>query len=332
MKKKVNGSYFPVRALGLMIVMVALGSAATVGAQTTVPHSFSADTTAMASEVNANFQALADAIDNIPAGATGATGETGATGATGAAGSPDTADQVRGKFFSGSTCTDPNNPNDIMVKVGPICMDKYEASVWTAADGTGTQYGASASEGLSPPVDDYPGTFPDNGNWTSPLYAVSKAGVSPSGAITWFQAQQACANNGKRLPTNAEWQMAAAGTPDPGATDDASTECVVSGTNGGPFNTGARSACVSNWSVNDMIGNLWEWAAEWVPLSTAFPNWGAFSGDFMGLAGASTTDTIPGALQRGGSWHDADSSGIYAIHGTAGPTGSLGHNGFRCVR
>src|SRR5256885_10575002 len=30
---------------------------------------------------------------------------------------------------------------------------------------------------------------------------------------TYFQAQQALANSGKRLPTNAEWQAAVAGTP-----------------------------------------------------------------------------------------------------------------------
>ena len=33
-------------------------------------------------------------------------------------------------------------PGD-MVRAGPVCLDKYEASVWDSGAGTGTQYGAS---------------------------------------------------------------------------------------------------------------------------------------------------------------------------------------------
>ncbi|MGH8558173.1 MAG: SUMF1/EgtB/PvdO family nonheme iron enzyme, partial [Methylococcales bacterium] len=85
-----------------------------------------------------------------------------------------------------------------MVKVGSLCVDAYEASVWNTPAG-GTRFGAAA--------DDYP--CADNGNdCTGAIYARSEAGETPSGKITWFQAQQACVNAGKRLPTNAEWQMA----------------------------------------------------------------------------------------------------------------------------
>jgi len=76
---------------------------------------------------------------------------------------------------------------------GPLCMDMYEASVWSGPDCTGTQYGANG--------DDYPATFPDLGNHPidGALYACSRAGVMPSRYITWFQASQACINSGKRL-------------------------------------------------------------------------------------------------------------------------------------
>ena len=99
---------------------------------------------------------------------------------------------------------------DQMVKVGNFWIDRYEISLWENVNCTGTQYGASG--------DDYPGTFPDNGNWTSELYACSIAGVTPSRYVTWFQAQQSCEAAGKDLCTNAEWQAAAAGTSDPGGT------------------------------------------------------------------------------------------------------------------
>ena len=103
-------------------------------------------------------------------------------------------------------------PSD-MVSVGGFCIDKYEASVWDSPTGT-TQYGVG--------VDDYPCS--DNGQNCTNIYARSVAGVLPSAWITWFQAQQACHNVGKRLPTNAEWQQAVAGTPDPGP-DNGTTDC-----------------------------------------------------------------------------------------------------------
>ena len=68
----------------LFVVLVAftLGSVA----DTQVPHFFTDGTPAKASEVNANFDKLEDAIDNIPDGATGADGATGPAGADGADG------------------------------------------------------------------------------------------------------------------------------------------------------------------------------------------------------------------------------------------------------
>ena len=82
--------------------------------------------------------------------------------------------------------------------------------------GGATQLGTSG--------DDYAPCADSGQNCTDDIYAVSLPGVTPSAFITWFQAQQACTNAGKRLPTNAEWQAAVAGTPDPGP-DDGTTDC-----------------------------------------------------------------------------------------------------------
>ena len=206
-----------------------------------------------------------------------------------------------------------------MVKVGPTCIDRYENSVWSSPNG-GTQYGVSSA--------DYP-CLANGNDCKGKIYARSVAGVTPSRSITWFQAQQALANSGKRLPTNAEWQQAAAGTPDPGASpgvQDCNTNSV------GPVATGSRANCVSAWGVHDMVGNLYQWVADWVPASTACPGWGSFSDDVMCLSGASTTAQGPGALVRGSLFTDAASAGVFAVIGNFKPSLALNSIGFRGAR
>jgi len=105
--------------------------------------------------------------------------------------------------------------------------------------------------------DDYP--CGGDGNDCDEIFAVSIPGVTPSAFMTWFQAQQAATNSGKRLLTNGEWQAAAAGTPDPG-TDNGTTDCNILNTFA-VSDTGSRSNCVSRFGVFDMVGNLQEWVA-----------------------------------------------------------------------
>jgi MYXO-CTERM domain-containing protein len=80
-----------------------------------------------------------------------------------------------------------------------------------------------------------------------------------------------------------------------------------------------------------MVGNVAEWVADWVPLSTVCPGWGQISDDFMCLAGASTTEAGPGALVRGGGFLGGSSNGPLAVLGTVSPVDSDDFVGFRCV-
>lgn len=300
---------FTMLEVAMLLVIVTVGGGNYAQAATAVPYVFPGglDGTSRWGQVNEDFSVLGHAIDTIsltpgpqgPQGPAGPVGPSGATGPQGPAGSPDTADQVRDKFYTGISCAG-NSANDIMVKVGPLCVDKYEASIWQNADGTGTPYGVFGGVYGQTVYPTYgPAIFPADGNWTTPLYAVSKPGVLPSSDVTWFQAQQACALSGKRLLTTAEWLMAAAGTPDPG-TDNGTTDCVVSSAYAA--NTGSRSNCVSNWMVNDMVGNVWEWVAD--------------------------SSTAP----RGGSYSDGFYAGVFAQYGFYAPLRSYGSFGFRCAR
>jgi hypothetical protein len=183
-----------------------------------------------------------------------------------------------------------NSPDDVMVKVGSVCVDRYENSIWDAPTGGNQITGAIPCA--------------QNGQDCTDIYARSVGGVTPRTEITWSQAQQALANSGKRLPTSAEWQMAVAGTPD-------GAPCNVS--SAGIQNTGQNAGCVSTWGANDMVGNVWELVADWVPFSTACPGWGTFSDDRMCLSGASTTMTGPGVLFRGGHFNAGTDAGPFAV-------------------
>ena len=214
---------------------------------------------------------------------------------------------------------------DTMVAAGAVCIDRYEASVWSSPTG-GTQYGVSG--------DDYPcSDTGQNCTGANAIYARSVPGVLPSRSITYFQAQQALTNSGKRLPTNAEWQQAVAGTPDPG-TDNGTSDCNVA-TADAVRPTGSRASCVSKFGAYDMVGNVTEWVGDWAPAPTAAPGWGSVgtfsSDDTMQFAGASTTTQGPGALIRGGQYQDGPNAGAFFIRGIT-PQSAHATHGFRGAR
>jgi formylglycine-generating enzyme required for sulfatase activity len=233
------------------------------------------------------------------------------------------------------------------VVVGTLCLDRYEASVWRVANPTATNAGlvrkiqqgvatrADLVEGgatqLGTAGDDYAPCTNNGQNCANDVYAVSLPLEIPSADITWLQAQEACANAGKRLPTSAEWQLGASGTPDPGP-DNATTDCNTA--NVGVVPSGARSRCLSARGAFDMVGNLAEWVADWVPASTECPSWAGFSNDDMCLAGASTTRNGPAALVRGGAFAALGGAiaGPLAVRGTVPVFRSTDIVGFRCAR
>lgn len=229
------------------------------------------------------------------------------------------------------------------IKSGAICIDKYENTVWyvpgvltplirkirlgtvTLADLTadsapepvrlGRQYGDLVAVGCLV-----------EGTGCNDIYAVSLPGVEPSGFITWFQAAAAARNSGKRLPTNAEWQAAAFGTPGGSPCNTATGALHATGTPG----------CVSDVGAFDMVGNLSEWVADWVPRSTGCASWSIFGVDpFLDsqcLSGAATFGP-PGAIIRGGGSNPG--AGPLSVLGNVSPWGSPDQEdtiGFRSAR
>ena len=222
---------------------------------------------------------------------------------------------------------------------GTVCMDRYEASVWRVENPTtdnaslvakiqqGKVTHADLIEAAEPLGNggDY-GLCLEDGQACTDIFAVSLEGVPPSANTTWFQAQQACKNSRKRLPTSAEWQAAVAGTPDAG-------ECNT--TSGLKVDAGSRSLCVSFDGAFDMVGNVREWVADWVPLSTGCGDWPSSisPNDDQCLSGASVVPTDePGALLRGGDFNDGTAAGPFAVDARFSPSAVSFEIGFRCAR
>lgn len=232
------------------------------------------------------------------------------------------------------------------VVAGTVCMDTYEASVWRIPNPLTTnavlvkkvQLGkatlanliAGGATQLGTAADDYAPCADNGQNCANDIYAVSLPSVLPSAFVTWFQAQEACANSAKRLPTNAEWQIGANGTPDPGP-DDHAMDCN-SANDATATLTGSRERCVSARGAYDMVGNVAEWVADWLPLSTACPGWAGFSNDLMCISAPSDSGTGPSALLRGGMFLGGEVSGPLAVIGTVTPDRSQNIFGFRCAR
>lgn len=233
------------------------------------------------------------------------------------------------------------------VEVGPTCVDKYEASIWQIPAGAtslvkrvkkGTATKADLIAGgatqLDPASDldcvEYPATFPSNGHWTEPLYAVSLPDVLPSACMSWYQAEQACALSGKRLITNQEWQRAVAGTPDP-AFDNGVSDCN-SGSTFAATPTGSRAACVSRWGVYDMIGNVAELTGDWDERAEtcSFQSLN-LGGDSICIGGPGNGEL--GTVIRGGFWDfGIPNGGAFFLSAALTPESRWVHIGFRCAR
>lgn len=224
----------------------------------------------------------------------------------------------------------------IVSATGNFCIDQYEASA-----GEDCSYESPQSEVQSKSNIDNNACKP-----------VSAKGATPWRYISQNQAAIACARAGKRLATNAEWQQAALGTPDP-QDNWTSEDCLVNGnwSSGQPGLTGSGSKCVSASGVYDMVGDVWEWTADTVYegkfKDKELPDQGyvkAVDQDAMAAETAATPDANyyndffnikkngTRAVARGGYWGNKDQAGVYAAYIVSQPNYSEAGIGFRCVK
>lgn len=227
--------------------------------------------------------------------------------------------------------------DDIMVKTGTYWTDKYESRIINVSVPT---WQDNDDNTVMTPTD---GDIRGNGQGIPPTWMAFSQKDRGSTGMSWFVAQKAALNTGKRLLTNAEWQGAAAGT--------VRTDATGMTVNGETW-AAVADQDVSMFGAVGMAGSLWEWVADWgqygrdmaIAQGGTRDQGAGYGNDYTwsingeaytsnsSIGGGGWQTGLPAALIRGGSWGNGTNAGVFAFTAYNAPSGWNWNVGVRCAR
>ncbi len=168
--------------------------------------------------------------------------------------------------------------------------------------------------------------------WTSTAGANEN---KPMNCLSWYVAEAFCIWDGGRLPTEAEWNYAAAGgseqrkypwgLAEPGADAARAVHgCYYSGDSSCAVAdvapVGSAAAGNGRWGQADLAGNMWEWVQDW---------YGSYATTCHNCANLSNASF---RVTRGGSLYDSKSLLLSSSRDNTFPLNRVSNSGARCVR
>ena len=236
------------------------------------------------------------------------------------------------------------------MKLSPYCLDQYEVTV--AEYKQCSDRGACRRAGKE---NVWPGITAGQRRVYDPLCTINDPVATAKHPINCVDWEQACEARGARLPTEAEWELAARG-PDgriypwgdepPSATllnacgkecvawqkkhpDPETTPAAMYDQDDGFPNTapvGSFPDGKSRYGIHDVVGNVWEWVAD---LHADY--------DKASVSATMTDPRGPAAgtdrIIRGGAWNGSNPSWVrpsFRFH--VAPTARSYGFGFRCAK
>jgi eukaryotic-like serine/threonine-protein kinase len=251
-----------------------------------------------------------------------------------------------GSFFMGSDEGLAIEKPAHQVLLEPFCIDRFEVTV--------KKYKACSDEGRckrAGATNVWVGITSKDSAAFDPLCNIRQPEAKashPINCVDWEMAEQYCREQGERLPTEAEWEFAARG-PDgrkyPWGDDDPAAdrlnacgkECMAWGLKNGvdekamydaddgfpntaPVGSFPKGA--SRYGVEDVVGNVWEWVADWYgpysPTESKAPT-GPTQGDEKVVRGGSWNGSYAAWVRPTFRYKDAPSKRSYGY-------------GFRCAK
>ena len=257
-----------------------------------------------------------------------------------------------GRFWMGcndavdTECYDDEKPGR-EVQLESFWLDKHEVTV--AAYRQCVEAGRCSGRGLETPYwnDEEQPTAAWACNW-------NKTGRSdhPINCVNWAQAQAYCGWAGKRLPSEVEWEKGARGSDgrkypwgnveyegggrvaniaDETAKEHASRWSIAEGYEDGYYGTapvGTFPLGASPYGALDMVGNVWEWVADWYDGDSEYSH---YNGSwYVGPRSARASDRLRSL--RGGSWHFIPMFARASFRSGGSPSDRSVFVGFRCAQ